>query len=55
MSEAAIFSIVIAFLIFSLACWLISLLPLPAKAPPIKWALYVLAGLVLIFYLRQYT
>jgi heme A synthase len=55
MTEAAIFSIVIAVLIFVVVCWLISILPLPANAPPIKWVLYVLAGVIFILYLLRYV
>jgi predicted membrane metal-binding protein len=54
-SQGTVFSILIALLIFVIAIWAIGLLPLPANAPPIKWVLYVIAAVILVFYLLRYV
>jgi hypothetical protein len=55
MTETAAFRIAVAVLIFAVAWITIGVVPLPKDAPPIKWVFYVLAAVVLVFYLLQYT
>lgn len=47
--------ILIAFLIFAIVVWVISLLPLPASPVPIKVILYALAAVVLIVFLLRFV
>lgn len=46
--------ILIAFLIFALVVWIISILPLPAAPVPFKPILYAIAAVVLIIYLLRF-
>lgn len=55
LSQSVVVSIVIALLIFVIVVWAIGVIPLPDNSPPIKWVLYVLAAVVLIFYLLRYV
>jgi hypothetical protein len=49
-----IISVLIAFLIFALVCWIISVIPLPESPFPIKVVLYVLAAVAMIIFLLRF-
>ncbi len=48
-----ILALLCAVLIFCVACWIVSVCPVPAKAPYIRNVLYVTLGVIAIVYLSH--
>lgn len=48
-------SIIVVLLVLAIACWIVSILPIPAGPFPIKTILYVLIGVVAIVYLLRFA
>jgi hypothetical protein len=53
--ETDTFRIAVAALIFAVIWIAIGVIQPPKNAPQIKWLFYVLAAVVFVFYLLQYT
>ncbi len=47
-------SLLIVLAVLAIVCWIISILPIPASQFPIKTILYVIVGVIAIFYLLRF-
>ncbi len=48
-------SLLVVLAALAIACWIVSILPIPASSFPIKTVLYVIIGVIAIFYLLRFA
>ncbi len=44
-------SLLVAFLVFALVCWIISMVPLPAPMAPFRNVMYIIMSIIVIIWL----